>query len=256
MHYICLALSFVSCDFKPIRKFDMKKLICFTLLINLYSFCVSQSKIDGIGIFKIGETKIKKINQILEDNKVELESYNNVKQTRWLKYQVNFVVAELFPNITDIDLNPLRTCFCPDVKVFFIKDYKIAGIYLVNIHLRFYKSTLIEFYCDSNEELLQALTTKYGDPIPMENWKRIWDKSKNDSISFSSLFWNNKPIYATITFESKSIKDNPSFIIRDVNYDAIIRDCEIQKKEQYLVIERKRLKENEDKKNKDLLDEL
>jgi len=235
----------------------MKKLICFILLINVYSFCLSQNKIDGIGIFKIGETKIKIINQILEDNKVELENYNNVKQARWLKYRMDFLVAELYPNITDNDLNPLLTCFCPDVKVFFIKDYKIAGIYLLNIHLRFYKNTLIEFYCDSNDELLQALTIKYGNPKRLDNWDKISGFTKIDNVNYSSLYWNNDPIYASFNYEKNaSGENNFYFIVRDTEYDKIIEDCETQRKEQYLNMERDRLKENEAKKNKDVLDKL
>lgn len=234
----------------------MKKLICFILLFYVYSSCFTQNNIKGIGIFKIGETKIDIIDKMLKDYNTKLENYNDREEVYWFQFRVDNMVAELFPNISDSNISPLRTCFCPDVRVFYINKYEIVGIHLTSIHLRFYKNLLIEFSCDSNEELRQALTTKYGNPLIMENWKKIWDNNKNDSISYSSLIWNNKPIYASITFENKSVKHDSNFIIRDTNYDEIIQGCEIHKKEKYLNMESKRLKENEDKKNKELLDKL
>ena len=235
----------------------MKKLLFLILLVNIYSFCFPQNNIDGIGMFKIWETKTKVINQILEDNKVELENYNNIKQARWLKYRVDFLVAELFPNITDSDLNPLLTCFCPDVKIFFIKDYKIAGIYLLNVHLKFYKNTLIAFYCDSNDELLQALTTKYGNPKRLDNWDKVSGFSRIDDVKYYSLYWNNDPIFASFNYETNATGENNFyFIVRDTTYDKIIGDCETHRKEEYLNMEKDRVKANEAKKNIEVLDKL
>lgn len=195
----------------------------------------SQNKIEGIGVFKIGKTKIKIINQILEEKKVELENFDNIKQSRWLKYRIDFVVAELTPNITDDKLNPLLTCFCPDVRVFFIKEYKIAGINLLNIHLKFYKNTLIAFYCDSNDELQQSLTTNYGEPKRIENWDKASGFSKLDNVNYLSLYWNKDSIFASFNYETDALgKKNSYFIVRDVSLDSIIADCEIKKKETYL----------------------
>ncbi len=205
------------------------------LCLCVFKVVDSQNKIEGIGIFKIGKTKIKIINQILEENKVVLENFDNIKQSRWLKYRIDFVVAELTPNITDDKLNPLLTCFCPDVRVFFIKEYKIAGINLQNIHLKFYKNTLIAFYCDSSDELLQSLTTKYGNPKRIENWDKASGFSKLDNVNYSSLYWNNDSIFASFNYETDALgKKNSYFIVRDLSLDNNIAVCEIKKKETYL----------------------
>ena len=235
----------------------MKHLIFFIVLINVYSSCFPQNKIKGIGIFKIGETKINVINQILEDNNTELENCNSVKQDRWLKFRMDFTVAELFPNITDIDLDPLLTCFCPDVRVFFIKEYTIAGIYLSNIHLRFYKNTLIEFYCDDSDDLLQALTTKFGNPKRLDKWDKISGFNFSDNTKYSSLYWNNDPIFASFNYETDASGENDFyFVIRDISYDKTIKDCETQRKDAYIYLERERLKDIKDKKEKDILNNL
>ena len=205
--------------------------MCLSVLNAVHS----QKKIEGIGIFKIGKTKIKIINKILVENKVDLEHYDNIKETRWLKYREGFVVAELFPNISDVKLNPLLTVYCPDIRVFYIKEYKIAGILLLNIHLRFYKNTLNAFYCDSSNKLLEALTSKYGNPKRIDNWDKASGFNKKNNVNYSSLYWNNDSIYASFNYETDAEGGNNSyFIVRDLSFDNTIADCEIKKKETFL----------------------
>ena len=171
----------------------MRNILIFVIII----FCTkvySQENIDGIGIFTIGKTKIKTIDKILKEYNTELNSYNSNSESKWLKYIRGYKVAEFFPSISDSNNNPLRTSYCPDLRVFYINKYNIAGITLSNIHLRFYKNTLIEFYCDYNEELKKALISKYGKSENIDKWNELFLFNKIDSLDYSSLFWKNKTI--------------------------------------------------------------
>lgn len=235
----------------------MKNILNFVIIISFCANVYSQEKIDGIGIFTIGKTKTKTIDKILKEYNTELDSYNSNSESKWLKYIRGYKVAEFFPSLSDSNNNPLRTSYCPDLRVFYINKYDIAGITLSNIHLRFYKNTLIEFYCDYNEELKKALISKYGKPENLAKWNELSLFNKIDSLDFSSQFWKNKTICASFNFEYDSSKViNSYFVIRDFLYDNIINDCQYQRKKEYLENEVKRLEDIEKMKNNEIIDEL
>ncbi|MDY0216980.1 MAG: hypothetical protein RBS19_08505 [Bacteroidales bacterium] len=213
----------------------MKKVLVLMLCLCVLKVVDSQNKIEGIGVFKIGKTKIKIINQIAEDNNTVLKWYSDYSDTEWLKYFRGIEIAELFPNLQDSSKNPLRTSYCPNVRVFFINAYKIAGINLLNIHLRFYNDKLIEFYCDYSNELLDALSIKYGKPKKNNYLSNCSVLNKSNRISYSCIYWENKTIIAGFNKEERdSVILNSYFILTDTTYFKINSDCEIKKKETYL----------------------
>ena len=94
-------------------------------------FVVAQSKMAGIGSFKIGRTTISELEPIWQQDHQAMGHIDSDS---------------------------------PNVYYFFADDYIISGIPITNLRLIFYKDTLFSIECDYSDTLMKALKAKYGDP--------------------------------------------------------------------------------------------
>ena len=125
--------------------------------------CISasaQSKIEGIGRFKILKTKVSVIDSILSETSY---AFNKVSSMRdfYQKSTIQNSICELTIDTNTTSQIPFSH-YCKWVKTFFIPKIKIADIPISNVYLTFYKDTLIEFKCDGSIAISEALDLKYG----------------------------------------------------------------------------------------------
>lgn len=151
-------------------KFLFKLSFLFLLISNMNAQDAvvekdSFSKIEGISIFKIGKTR----KEIIPLAEAKLKMKTIMINSSEFDYDVRNglmrkVIAILKPN-PDIEFDyPYNYSFCPNTKVYFIKNYEVSGIKLKNIYLKFYNDTLIDFICDGDEVISLALKKLYGEP--------------------------------------------------------------------------------------------
>lgn len=138
-------------------------MICFFII----SIGIGQTKINGIGPFKIGNTPVSLINELSKEFGASVNETNDVVET----------------NTNYLDENPTKILFLSKdknekveyphsnyinhskVKVYFLNNFLIPEVVVLhNIFLNFYNDTLYSIECEGSDVLDTALTLKYGKP--------------------------------------------------------------------------------------------
>lgn len=132
----------------------------------LSTSCLAQSKINGIGPFKIGKTTIGIVNQIAQESGDSLRSYDS----NYYLDEGRLRIIELISNKADLSKSPTAVLFSPNTRVFLVSTYRVAGIDLNNLYLTFKGDQLARIACSGAEKLTDALLTKYGE-VPIKTTK-------------------------------------------------------------------------------------
>jgi hypothetical protein len=154
----------------------MKALLTLYLYLVITS-AIAQSKIDGIGPFKINKTKASDLPGIAQSLNSKFEEVLPDTVEAIKKGRVGEHFAE--------------GSFCPETKKYYSQKVTIAGVDFSNAFVTFYKGKLASFWSKGSGEIEQAITEKYGSG-------RSGDKS---IISM----WNNGSIHAI-----SRLTDNPA----------------------------------------------
>jgi hypothetical protein len=172
---------------------DVKKLIEETVLLNPK---FDNSKISGIGIFKIGNSIDSTIGKLLNSG-YKLISLNNYKQQSDYEIylsQKGKLVAQVSP------INPLKRdqfmyiqytpgLWCKKTKLYLINEYKIDNLKIKKITATYYNDKLVGIFSSYDQALENAIEVKYGKPdkdLATENryYTKIW---KNNDLEIESL---------------------------------------------------------------------
>lgn len=213
-------------------------IILITFFTNSYAF--SQEKIEGLGIFKIGQPL-----SVIED----YAHTNNLKIatiTKWSDY--SDYRAEKKPYVIEIkkDLDPkhkydspAEAPDCEKSRVFIINGYKVSDIQIKQLTLDFFEGSLYKIDAAYDQKLVDALVVKYGEPESskkVDSVNCIYKLTGNQVTKTSSTFtktWRNNQIltYATVGsyFNSKCEENYLSYVI--------VSDTIISKKENECAIE-------------------
>jgi hypothetical protein len=176
---------------------------------------IAQTAISGIGPFKISVTTTEIIQQLeaeLGTNCINIKSSSDFFNER---RNSKVLIAELFPDTVNEYMGPSYASFCPQSRVFYVSSYIVSGIELREAYLKFYKDTLYELLCDRTEQLIEAITIKYGEPKK---------ERKNDSVECGYLRSGN-----TIKLSEYSITEewrNNSIIAYGTIYNRFNSKCE------------------------------
>jgi len=233
----------------------MKELLFVILLISP-GWVMGQEKIKGLGEFKINESDTIVVYQYAQKaNKIIGVLCNMIDESRKNSEFVYKLQKDEGPHT----LNPIYYSLCPEVVVFSIPTYKVAGIEITNMHLYFYQNKLVRISSDGSYSLMNALETKYGAPqfYTHEGTTEVTLKATKSKIDMpeKTYFntWNNEGISATCTltdsFDEDGVKELSSFFwIEDTSAYQIAKGCDQEA--------RKILKEKEKEENKRKLLEL
>ena len=151
----------------------MKHLIIALTFMPIISS--AQTKIDGIGQFRIGKTTTDIVTQISDDKHVKIkESHSPMDEYRvdgslYKKTKNIFIVSD--PNPGEID-NP-NYFHNPEHKCYFIDYYEVSSVPISKMYLHFFRDTLYSIRCDGGLELDEALTLKYGQPAIETETKKV-----------------------------------------------------------------------------------
>lgn len=181
----------------------MKKIyVLKLLLLSHVVFSQDYQKINGIGKFKINETKVSIIDSLKREMNLDVEI---LKKYKYVDSKKANLLAEIVSDTTkDNYMGNPYSLLCQNTRVFFIGSYYISGIELLNIKLYFHNDVLIGFNCDFNNELNDALTIKYGKPKIEYQEKNINCEVKLTgniiarTESNSTQIWQNNDIQASI----------------------------------------------------------
>jgi hypothetical protein len=178
---------------KKIDSNSNKKVVTEATLLNPN---FDNSKIHGIGIFKIGSTVDSTIKKLLANGyKLQiLNNYNQQSDYELYGSQKGKIVAQVSP------INPLKTdqrmiilntpgIWCKKTNVFLINTYKIDNLNLKKLVVTFYDNRLVSLFTAYDQNLENAIEGKYGKPdndIAVENryFSKIW---KNQDLEIESL---------------------------------------------------------------------
>lgn len=124
----------------------------------------AQDRIEGIGPFRIGKTKIDITTSIAKELTGRIEQikygvYVDDQEMYLGKARINELVQSDRPDLVP----PRYVSFCPGVRVFRINRYIVADMELRSIYLVFKDETLIRIECQGGLDLNEALEIKYGD---------------------------------------------------------------------------------------------
>jgi hypothetical protein len=140
----------------------IQKLFIFCLLIFSLS-AAAQKKVEGIWIFKIGQTPVDVTNQ------VAAELHTNVKLAKTsgdLFFCDEPAIFELEHNTDGSKKRPFRAPYCEETRVFYINKYVVAHVIILrDVYLTFRRDTLIQIFSDQPEGFLPPFTSVHGQGI-------------------------------------------------------------------------------------------
>lgn len=232
----------------------MKQLLIFFSLL-VFVFCsygqkkplkrpliktVNPNGFIGIGIFKIGaDTNIvyeyaKLIKQSIKtlDNS---ETYFNDIATK-NEYNIDSSVYRVKRNASMFNA-AFHLDYCPSTTQYIINRYNVSGIPLTRVELLFYNNKLIEFSCDYNIDIVNAMTAKYGkskveiDHKAVNCVYNLTGISEKEDASTYYEKWINGPIEAfsinSVTYDNnckKSYLTSFNYSIENKEYDKCWRN--------------------------------
>ena len=135
----------------------------------------AQDEFKGIGIFKIGISTTQTLNEFVGKNGLKIKESSSLMDTygSYSSSKKTSSVLLLRKSDKDIYNTDPRYVEHPDVKVFYVDYYEVAGITLKTLYLKFYKDTLYDLQCDYASELIEAINLKYGKGTDSTKTKKI-----------------------------------------------------------------------------------
>ncbi|GAB3935292.1 hypothetical protein [Larkinella terrae] len=184
------------------------------LLLIAYTFLITsanaQDKIEGVGPFKIGKTKVSDLTGIAQSLGAKFEEVLPDTVEAIQKGKVGSHAAE--------------GSLCPNTKKFNAHKLNVAGVNFNNVFLTFYRGNLVDFWSDGSSEIEQAFTEKYGsgkakgETIATWRGKSVQADSRTDqhhyfNVSHISLAYEaqmcNRKAFEKVRSEYAKSKNNP-----------------------------------------------
>ena len=146
----------------------MKYLFFLLTLITSESF--SQTRMTGLGKFKIDSSTTEILNQLAAENNTKVGVANDLIQTAgdYSWSDKKHVIISLLSDSSSENEYGIKSF--PDtkfikhslVKSFYINFINLPGITLERVYLFFYSDTLYKIQCNLTSELIDAMNIKYG----------------------------------------------------------------------------------------------
>ena len=135
----------------------------------------AQEDFRGIGIFKIGISTTQTLNEFVTKNGIKIKESTSLMDTygNYASSKKTSNVLLLRKSEKDQYLTDPKYSEHPDVKVYYVNYYEVAGIGLKTLYLEFYKDTLYDLQCDYSTELVEAISLKYGKGVDSTATKKI-----------------------------------------------------------------------------------
>lgn len=216
----------------------MKKLILL-ITVCLTSVSFSQSKLNGIGIFKLGMNEdilISKLDSLGYSGKVCNEEFTYKCRPSGLNYTK-------IPNILD------------NASTYFIGEYNVAGEKLTGIEINFFNKKLYDFSITKGYlgDLIDKLELKYG-KFPLEKEEETTtcyfngNSYKLPKTTFSKSYTNGdiKMTYLLVSTRDSKCDKNTYQIFGLYNSEVFKKVSELESKAN----KEKKQKENEEKRKK------
>lgn len=159
-----------------------KTVIMFLFSLLCLCFVTAQSKINGVGIFKINQTKLDVIDSLSRSGYSLVECDNPSRCT------VGGTTSSKI--IYELKKQPIYVVYYPlidNMQVFVLSKYAIADFEIKKLYLNFYNGTLYKIQTDDLYPLVEKLELKYENTL----------KTNTNTITCSS-------IYGEFTREEKS----------------------------------------------------
>ena len=164
----------------------------YTLLIALLTSSIvnAQDQIIGVGILEIGKSTPDVINELAKNYT------HKIKEAKDCEYEGNGrAIYKLV--YSDNDNAPTYSSACPATEIYYLKQYTVSGMTLVNVNLFFYEGLLIQILSNGSDELDEALKMKYGNPATSsKDSKSSCPGQTNRAYIYT---WMNGDIQAQVT---------------------------------------------------------
>ena len=206
------------------KKITLLFLVTLTLLINQKSF--SQTKIDGISIFKIDKTNIKIIDS-LANNGYSLKTCKDLYSCS--KYKVSGM--NIYEMVNDTIKPDMSLPMIKENRTFVIGEYTVAGIKITNLELNFYNDILFEIKSTGDLELQTALKEKYNGTLKADKkeiaCRSIYGEFKEEEVTYTTTYREDEKIKAysvlKIYFDDKCKKNSLIYtLITNVKTEEIV----------------------------------
>ncbi|GAB4018843.1 hypothetical protein GCM10028808_54740 [Spirosoma migulaei] len=175
----------------------MKGYLVVLLLVTLSTGtpAFSQDKIEGIGRFKIGKASRSLVQAIATETGMPIETVDSaIKTEKSTQSQIVEIKSNLITS--KVSHTPLHAPVCEHVRVFYINNFREAGIELKSVYLFFKDDILIKFTCYATSQLNSAMELSYGQPEVTIT--KLYSDCDLDAKSFL-LTWANGGITATLS---------------------------------------------------------
>lgn len=216
-----------------------KTILPFLLLLSSALF--GQSKIEGIGKFKLKRTVTAFLDTLAKEQDFDRTTMSNYDDYFKLRYKKD-KIAEIFSDTIKSYNSPPYAHLCKDVRVFYLPKIKISDIDISELYLTFYKDTLIDIHVDYSKEIVDAFELKYGKPELETKDKDVTCTLRltGSDIKYTETMyyqrWENGNIKCTAAIgdyrDSKCEKQILSYISISIEkLSEKIRDCDDKEKD-------------------------
>ncbi len=196
----------------------MKNALLLLLSILIQGAAFSQTQYNGIAYFQLGSSPDSIVYNVGGRVVYISSSHNMFWYNENMKDSINIFEIDPVGEIeTDIPQSSKS-------KVYIINSVKIDGLEINDIWLYFLNDSLINFNCQSSEELNEAMTIKYGnsrDTIirkPVKCSYKYTGAKFEEKELFSIKKWIKGKFKATSTFHSYYDSNCKNHVTNEMNY--------------------------------------
>ncbi|MDD2307710.1 MAG: hypothetical protein PHP53_23610 [Prolixibacteraceae bacterium] len=218
----------------------MKSFITF-LFFAFSLITVGQTKIEGIGKFKLKKTTTAYLDTLCKEQGFVRIPIKNYEMYLGVKNDVNKLI-EFYPDTTNLRDGIMYAHHCKNVRAFLMQRITISGIEISGTFLTFYNDTLVQIRTDYNNKIVEAFTLKYGNPELSKKEREVECTLKETGVDIKLLSatyyqtWGNDNIKCSAVlgdFRDRNCeKKNISFIKINIDeYLDKIMKCDDQEKE-------------------------
>jgi hypothetical protein len=190
----------------------------------------SETKIHGLGIFKIGISVENSIGELIKTKRYYYDSLWSSEQQLAFekKADANERIYKLLIPTTTLDAQNMATVqgtaasWCKNVEIFFVTKYVVDNLPITDLELKYYKDKLVAITCHRDAAITNAITSKFGKPD-----KHIQNNETAAGAYFSDTYKNGDVEAQTSSLSSNyyiQVHGIDAFIKKYATQDFAIKD--------------------------------
>jgi hypothetical protein len=170
---VLILVGLIACNQGTTKKTDSTATNGRTMDEILQDPMFDESKVHGLGIFKIGASVESTIGQLVNSKNYRLDSIGNFEQVMQAQEVMGgfHLIFKIKPCLTtsETDMIPLVSSYgvalwCAKSSIYTVGSYEVDSTIMEKLLVKYYNSKLVYVECSASRDLEDAVELKFGKP--------------------------------------------------------------------------------------------